>query len=60
MVFFTENFLFFYKFSEQKIPHLQEFSLSNFSCQEPQVKDWWHEDATLRVVLEHLKNVIVF
>jgi len=26
-------------------------------CQEPPVRDWWYEDATLRVVLEHLKNL---
>ena len=25
-------------------------------CQEPPVKDWWHGDATLRVVLEHTQN----
>ena len=25
-------------------------------CQEPPVKDWWHDNATLRVVLEHAQN----
>ena len=29
---------------------------SNIACQEPPVTDWWHEDATLRVVLEHTQN----
>jgi len=26
------------------------------SCQEPSVIDWWHEDASLSVVLEHTQN----
>ena len=25
-------------------------------CQEPPVKDWWHDNATLHVVLEHAQN----
>src|SRR3989344_2106129 len=29
---------------------------TNFGCQEPSVNDWWHEDATLRVVLDHTQN----
>ena len=29
-------------------------------CQEPPVKDRWHEFATLRVVLEHLENQKIF
>ncbi len=33
---------------------IKDFQLLN--CQEPPVNDWWHEDATLRVVLEHTQN----
>ena len=31
-------------------------SLLVLNCQEPPVKDWWHVNATLRVVLEHTQN----
>ena len=31
-------------------------NLGDGICQEPPVKDWWHDNATLRVVLEHAQN----
>jgi len=38
--------------------HLLLYAKKKSICQEPPVKDWWHGDATLRVVLEHLKNEV--
>jgi len=35
---------------------LDDFNQIKSLCQEPPVTDWWHGNATLRVVLEHCQN----